>query len=216
MLIVDDHPILVEGLRALLGDHPDLDITGTAGTVAQAVEAVDTRPPDVVLMDYRLPDGSGPVATAAIRARHPGVAVLFLSGDDSNAALLAAVEAGAAGFLVKSEAMGQLADAVRSAATGEMVLPRNVLARLIRHHRQRSLDERSRQRLPETMTPRELEVMRLMADGLDNQQVAERLLIDDRTVRGHVRSILDKLDCHTKLAAIAKASEYRLIPAPLT
>jgi DNA-binding NarL/FixJ family response regulator len=215
VLLVDDHKVLVEGLRALLGDYADLEVIGTAGTGAEAIEAVDARPPDVVLMDYRLPGGDGAAATAAIHARHPGVAVVFLSADDSDAALLAAVEAGAVGYLVKSEAMSQVADAVRLAAAGEMLLPNDVLARLIQHQRQRSRDERSRDRLLDTMTPREVEVLRLMADGLDNQQVAQRLSISYLTVRGHVRNILDKLDCHTKLAAVARASEYGLIPAAL-
>jgi DNA-binding NarL/FixJ family response regulator len=150
-------------------------------------------------------------ATAAIHAGHPDVAVLFLSADDSEIALFAAVEAGAVGYLVKSEAMGQVAESVRRAAAGEMLLPKHVLAQLIQHQRQRDIDERARERLLEEMTPRELDVLRLMADGLDNQQIAERLSISYLTVRGHVRNILGKLTCHTKLAAVARASEYGLI-----
>jgi DNA-binding NarL/FixJ family response regulator len=213
VLIVDDHQVLVEGIRALLGDHPDIEVIGAVATGAEAVRAVDARPPDVVLMDYRMPGGDGALATAAIHASHPDVAVVFLSGDDSEAALLEAVEAGAVGYLIKSEAMSQIADSIRWAAAGEMLLPRDVLARLIQHQRQRSLDHHRREHLVEAMTPRELEVLRLMADGLDNQQVADRLFISYLTVRGHVRHILDKLDCHTKLAAVVKASEYGLIPA---
>jgi DNA-binding NarL/FixJ family response regulator len=214
VLIVDDHQVLVEGLLALLGDYPDLEVVGTASNGAEAIEAVDARPPDVVLMDYRMPDVDGAVATATIHSRHPGVAVVFLSGDNSEAALFAAVEAGAVGYLVKSEAMSQVANAVRWAAQGEMLLPKDVLSSLIQHQRQRSLDERHRERLRESMTSRELDVLRLMAAGLDNQQVADRLFISYLTVRGHVRNILDKLDCHTKLAAVARASEYGLIPVP--
>jgi DNA-binding NarL/FixJ family response regulator len=211
VLLVDDHPVMLDGLRALLSDYPDIEVVGGAATTHEAIEAVDECSPNVVFMDYRLKGGDGAEATAAIREGHPEVAVVFLTADDSESALFAAVEAGAVGYLLKSEPMSQVVDAARRAASGEMLLPQGVLKRLIQQQRQRALHERKREHLLGELTSRELEVLRLMAQGLDNQQVAERLVISYLTVRGHVRSILGKLDCHTKLAAVARASEYGLI-----
>jgi DNA-binding NarL/FixJ family response regulator len=211
LLVVDDHPVLVEGLLALLSDFSDIEVLGTAGSAAEALEKVAAFRPRVVLMDYRLPDGDGVAATAAILERHPDVAVVMLSADDSESAVFSAVEAGAVGYLVKSEAMGQIADAVRRAGAGEMLIPQAMLGRLVRQRQSRALDERQRERLLGALTRREIEVLRLMADGLDNQQIASRLFISYLTVRGHVRRILAKLDCHTKLAAVARAGEYGLL-----
>src|SRR5947209_3551307 len=122
VLIVDDHRIMREGLTAVLGDLEDIEIVGAVGTVKEALEQVAASAPDVVLMDYRLPDQDGASATAAIRSCHPAVAVVFLSADEGEQALFAAVEAGAAGFLVKSEAAIDVAEAVRRAARGEILL----------------------------------------------------------------------------------------------
>jgi DNA-binding NarL/FixJ family response regulator len=214
VLIVDDHRILREGLGALLAREPGIEIVGGAGSASEAVEQVAALAPDVVLMDYRLPGGDGPSATTAIRERHQDVVVVFLSGDDGEDALFAAVEAGAAGYLAKSEATSGIADAVRRAAAGEMLVPQAVLTRLIQRQRRRALDERNRERMVEGLTAREVEILRLMAAGLDNQAIAERLHISYLTVRGHVRNLLFKLDCHTKLAAVARAINYGLVEPP--
>jgi DNA-binding NarL/FixJ family response regulator len=214
VLIVDDHQVVREGLVALLSDLPDIEVVGATGTVKEALEQVESSRPHVVLMDYRLPDQDGATATAAIRRSHPDVAVVFLSADDGESALFAAVEAGAAGFLVKSEAVTQVADAVRWAALGEILVPPAVLTRLIQRQRQRALDQRRREHLLAEMTQRELEVLPLMAEGLDNQEIADRLSISYLTVRGHVRNVLGKLDAHSKLAAVARAVQYGLIPPP--
>ncbi len=211
VLVVDDHRVMREGLCALLSDHPEIEVVGAVGTVFEAQEQVAACSPQVVLMDYRLPDADGATATAAIRASHPDIAVVFLSAEEGDQALFAAVEAGAAGYMVKSETVSDVAAAVRRAAAGEMLVPPAVLTRLIQRQRQRALDERNRERLIEGLTGREVEVLGLMADGLDNQEIADRLYISYMTVRGHVRNILGKLDCHTKLAAVARAVQYGLI-----
>jgi DNA-binding NarL/FixJ family response regulator len=211
VLVVDDHQVVREGMCALLSRQDDIEVVGAVGSVAEAIEQVAACAPHVVLMDYRLPGGDGPKATAVIRERHPEVAVVFLSGDEGEDALYSAVAAGAAGFLVKSETMSEVAEAVRRAAAGEMLIPPVVLTRLIQRQRQQALDERNRARLVEGLTSRELEILRLMAEGLDNQEIADRLYISYLTVRGHVRNILLKLESHTKLAAVARAVQYGLI-----
>jgi DNA-binding NarL/FixJ family response regulator len=211
VLVVDDQRLVRDGLCALLSREPGIEVVGAVGTAAEAVEQVALSRPDVVLMDYGMPGGDGPVATATIHARHPGVAVVFLSGDDGEGALFAAVEAGAVGYLAKSETMVQVADAVRRAAAGEMLVPPEVLTRLIQGQRQRAVDERTRERLVDGLTARELEIMRLIAGGLDNQEIADHLHISYLTVRGHVRNVLYKLGCHTKLAAVARAVQNGLL-----
>ena len=214
VLIVDDHRVLVDGLRVLLGHYPDLEVVGDAASVAEAAAAVEACRPDLVLMDYHLPDGDGVGATTAIRDRHPDVAVLFLSAEETDAAVFRAVEAGAVGYLLKTETIDQLADAVRRAAAGEMLFPQHLLSRGIQQQRRRAVDERRRERLRDALTPRELEILGLMAAGMSNQEISARLCISYLTVRGHVRGILGKLDCHTMLAAVVRANEYGILPPP--
>jgi two-component system response regulator DevR len=211
VLLVDDHVVLLEGLRALLSDHADIEVVGVARSVAQAIQAADELKPEVVLMDYRLPDGTGATASTGIRERSPGVAIVFLSGDESEDSLLAAVEAGAAGYLIKSESPGEIADAVRKAAKGEVLLPAGVLAQLIGRQRQVAARLTARRTLVEQLTQRELEVLRLMAKGVDNQGIADRFFVKYTTVRSHVRSVLAKLEVHSKLEAVARAGEYGLL-----
>jgi two-component system, NarL family, response regulator DevR len=122
-VIVDDHPIVCETLAAILGKHADIEVVGRTGTVRGAIAAVKRESPDVVLMDFRLPDGSGADATATIRRHKPPPAVVFLSADRSEHALQQAAESGACGYLVKSASAGKIVDAVRRAARGEMTLP---------------------------------------------------------------------------------------------
>jgi two-component system, NarL family, response regulator DevR len=133
VLIVDDHPIVCETVTAILGNHADIEVVGCAGTVAGAIEAVSRESPDVVLMDFRLPDGSGADATRAIRLHQPPPAVVFLTADDSDHALQQAAESGACGYLVKSANAGKIVHAVRRAARGEMTLPtERLVERLVR------------------------------------------------------------------------------------
>jgi len=211
VLIVEDHLLVAEGLEVLLNAHADICVVGTAGSAAQAIQMAAERRPEVIVMDFRLPDGSGAQAAAAIRKQQPDVAVLFLSGEDSDEALLAAVQAGGCGFLPKSRAASDVAAAVRRAADGEMMVPADRLAALLARVQDRAQDEAERSRLLGQLTPREKEVLALMAQGLDNRAIAERLVISFTTVRGHVQNILEKLDAHSKLEAVARAARYDLL-----
>jgi DNA-binding NarL/FixJ family response regulator len=123
VVIVDDHQIVCETVGEILGDQADIEVVGCTGTVAGAIATVRRESPDVVLMDFRLPDGTGADATATIRRHRPPPAVVFLTGDESDRALLQAAESGACGYLVKSAGSGKIVDAVRRAARGEMRLP---------------------------------------------------------------------------------------------
>jgi DNA-binding NarL/FixJ family response regulator len=211
VLLVDDHVVLLEGLRALLADHQDIEVVGVARSVAQAIRAAQDVKPDVVLMDYRLPDGTGAAASRGIRERNPRVAIVFLSADESEDSLLAAVEAGAVGYLIKSESPGEIAHAVRKAALGEMLVPAGVLAQLIERQRGLAASAATQRTLVEHLSRKELEVLRLMAQGIDNHGIADRMSVKYTTVRTHVRNVLAKLEVHSKLEAVARAGEYRLL-----
>lgn len=211
VLIVEDHRLVAEGLQAVLGGYSDIQVVGVAGSVADAVRADRQLAPDVILMDFRLPDGSGADATIQIRRQHRTVPVVFLSTDESEDTLVAAVRAGGCGYLSKSRAAAEVAAAVRRAADGEMLIPASRLAGLLARAQDRAHDEAERTRLLGELTPRETEILGLMADGLDNRAIASRLSISFTTVRGHVQNILEKLDAHSKLEAVARAAKYELL-----
>jgi DNA-binding NarL/FixJ family response regulator len=211
VLIVEDHLVLAEALQLVLERHEGLHVVGWAGTVADAVRMAQADPPDVILMDYYLPDGTGGQAAAAIRQRQPGVAVVMLTADTSEDVLLMAVEAGAVGLILKSQAATQVVEAVFHAAEGEMLIPAATLAGLIGRQRERARQDAERASLLATLTQRERETLDLMAQGLDNRAIAERLVVSLNTVRGYVQSVLEKLNVHSKLEAVARASEYGLL-----
>jgi two-component system, NarL family, response regulator DevR len=213
VLIVEDHKLVAEGISALLVAAGDINVVGTAQTVAEAVRMVDESNPDVVLMDSHLPDGSGAAAAARIRDQRLRLPILFLSADSSESAMIAAVRAGACGYLPKSQASADVVTAVRRAADGEMLIPAAQLAILLARAHEMARDEAERQRLLEALTPREKEVLGLMAEGLDNRAIAAELGIGFTTVRGHVQNILEKLDSHSKLEALAHAARFDLLDA---
>ncbi len=211
VLIVEDLRVLAEGLELVLGRHGDMQVVGLAGTVAEATRMAAEQRPNIVLMDYYLPDGTGAQAATAIRRDLPEVGVVMLTAETNQDSLLAAVEAGACGYLQKTQAASQVVDAVRRAAEGEMLIPAATLAGLVARQRERLHEQSERTRLLAALTPREREILTLMAQGLDNRAIAEQLVISFTTVRGHVQSILQKLGAHSKLEAVARASEYGLV-----
>jgi DNA-binding NarL/FixJ family response regulator len=213
VLLVEDHLLVAEGLAAMLHATGDLEVVGTAATAAEAVRLAAVHHPDVVVMDSHLPDGAGSDVAGHIREHHPHAALVFLSADESEVAMIAAVRAGACAYLPKSRATADVVDAVRRAAEGEMLIPAAQLARLLARSHEMARDDHERQRLLEAITPRENEVLSLMAEGLDNRAIAAELGIGFSTVRGHVQNILEKLDAHSKLEALACAARYGLLDA---
>ncbi|TMC51447.1 MAG: response regulator transcription factor [Chloroflexi bacterium] len=211
VLIVEDHRLMVEGLAALLGETAELSVVGTAGSVKEAIEAARTLQPQVVLMDFRLPDGDGPDATERIRQDHPEVAVLFLSADVSDEAMMRAIDAGACGYVSKAASAEELTNAIRRAGEGEFLLPAATMSRLLARQRDARKSEAARERLSEDLTSREREVLKMMASGLDNYDIADKLGIGYGTVRSHVRGVLEKLGARSRLQAVAVARESGLI-----
>ncbi|WP_149824336.1 response regulator [Streptomyces tailanensis] len=212
VLLVEDHRAVAEGLWALLDEYDDLTVVGWADSVAEAVPMTEQLSPQVALIDYRLPDGTGADAAARIRAQDPTIAVVFLSADTSDAALLAAVEAGASGYMLKSAGGDEIATAIRAAAAGETLIPARTLMEVLARHRESTrASARQTERL-ESLTAREQEILALMTQGLDNRAIADHLTISYATVRTHVRGILEKLDARSQLEAVAKAADWGFRP----
>jgi DNA-binding NarL/FixJ family response regulator len=204
VLIVEDHRVVAEGLAALINQQEDMRVVGNVGTVAESVTAAAELNPDVALLDFRLPDGSAADAAAAIRSIRPAVKVIFLTREDSDAARFAAVQAGASAFLHKSRAAAEVVAAVRDVARGKMLITPRTIAALIT--KRRSIEAQL-----ERLTPREREVLKLMAEGAPSRAIAAELGISYTTVRTHIRSLGSKLAVHSKLEAIVKARELGLI-----
>lgn len=211
VLIVQDHPLLAAAIAKVVEGHADLDVAGIAASGAEAVKAAPKQKPDVVLMDYRLPDVSGPAAAAMIQSACPGAAIVFHSADDSEAALLDAVDAGATAYLTKNATADQIVEAIRLAAQGEVLIPVELFARAIQRQRTVLTHQRERERLLAEFTPRELDVLRLLANGIGTTTMADQLGIATHTVEWHVRHVIEKLEVHSKLQAVIAAARKGLI-----
>ncbi|QKW35032.1 response regulator transcription factor [Actinomadura sp. NAK00032] len=201
VMIVDDHPIVREGLRGMLAAEPDIEVAGEAASGDEAVALVPRLRPDVVLMDLRMPSGDG---VSAIQ-RLPGHRILVLTTFQDDADIVRAIEAGAAGYLLKDASRADLAAAVRDAAAGRRVLSPEVSARLA------AVDETP---APPVLSAREAEVLALVAEGLTNAQIGERLYIGQATVKTHLLRIFTKLGVSDRTAAVMTALQHGLIPAP--
>jgi DNA-binding NarL/FixJ family response regulator len=204
VLIVEDHQIVADGLSALLNDQKDMSVVGKVASVAESAAAAAELMPDVVLLDFRLNDGTGADAAAAIRRVAPHSKHIFLTREDSDVARFAALESGASGFIHKSRAAGEVVDAIRTVATGGTLITPSAIATLLNRRRQTDGQR-------ESLTAREKEVLRLMAEGVSSRDIATRLGISYATVRTHIRSLGAKLGVHSKVQAIVKARELALI-----
>jgi DNA-binding NarL/FixJ family response regulator len=211
ILIVEDHRLMAEGLASLLGETQELKLVGTAGSVQEAVNLARSLHPQVVLMDFRLPDGNGAEATQRIKRESPEVAVLFLSADVSDDAMMQAVDAGACGYVSKAATAEELTTAIRRAGDGEFLLPAATMTRLLGRQREARRSAAARDKIAEELTTREHQVLKMMAAGLDNYDIADKLGIGYGTVRSHVRGVLEKLGARSRLQAVALARETGLI-----
>jgi len=204
VLIVEDHQVVAEGLAALINDQKDMKVVGQAGTVAESVGLAAELKPDLVLIDFRLTDGTGADAATAIRQLRPETKLIFLTREDSDAARFAALESGASGFIHKSRAAQEVVDAIRTVADGGNLFTPRGIAQLLNSRREIEAQL-------EKLTAREKEVLRLMAEGIASRDIASKLGISYTTVRTHIRSLGSKLGVHSKLEAIVKARELALV-----
>jgi DNA-binding NarL/FixJ family response regulator len=202
VVLVDDHPVVRSGLAGLLATEPDIEVVGEAGDGRDGVDQARALAPDLVLMDLRMPVLDGASATAEIVTA--GLArVLILTTYDTDTDILRAVEAGATGYLLKDTPREELVAAVRAAARGETVLTPELTARLVRGVR--SGDQ---------LTPRETEVLALVARGLSNAEIGTELFIGEATVKTHLLKVFDKLGVSDRTAAVTVAMERGALPSP--
>ncbi len=204
MVIVDRHLVVAESLRAVLSQQADLAVVATAGSLAEAAALPPELAPDVAVMDVELDDGNGADVAQALRAIYPRVTLVILSREQGDDAKLAAVEAGAAAFLHKSVTGDEVLDAIRHVADGGTLITPQVFATLISHGRERS-------EIRHSLSPRELEVLGLIAHGMHMRDIAADLGISYTTVRTHVRAINSKLGATSMLQAVVIARELSLV-----
>lgn len=202
VLLVDDHPVVREGLRGMIDAEPDLTVVGEAGSGNEAVALAETLCPDVVLMDLRMPDGDGVQATERIIATSPGVRVIVVTTYESDSDILRAVEAGAAGYLLKDATRAELAAAVRDAVAGKTVLAPSVADRLVRFVRRPP---------PAALSAREVDVLTLVSRGLTNADIGRELHISEATVKTHLLRAFQKLGVSDRTAAVTTAMSLGLL-----
>jgi two-component system nitrate/nitrite response regulator NarL len=211
VLIVQDHPLLASALARVLEGQPDMAVSGVSGSGAAARDEASRTRPDVVLMDFRLPDVTGPEAARMIQNEHAEAAIVFHSADESETALLDAVDAGATAYLTKDATADQIIEAVRRASRGEVLIPVELFARAIARQRGVDIRKREKDQLLAEFTPRELDILHLLAEGLDTMAMSQRLGIAPHTVEWHVRHVIEKLQVHSKLQAVIAAARKGLI-----
>ena len=209
VLIVDDHEVVREGLRSLLRRRPQLAVVGEADSVASAIAESRKREPDVVVMDLRLPDGSGVEACREIRAQRPETKVLMLTSYADEDAVLASIMAGATGYLLKQAQGPTLVDAIERAMRGESLLDPAVTERVL--ERVRSAGAKKDDDLS-LLSERELRILELIAEGKTNKEIAQEVYLSDKTVKNYVSSILSKLNLHRRSEAAAFIARRRSSP----
>jgi len=199
VLTVDDHPLLREGIAALVNSQPDMELVAQAATGRDGIQEFGAHRPDVTLMDLRLPDMSGIDAIIAIRNASPEARILVLSTFDGDVEIQRALAAGALGYLLKSMPPREIVDAIRQVHAGKKRIPPEVAAHIAEH-----LGD-------ESLTAREVEVLRLVASGNRNKDIAERLFISEETVKVHVKHVMDKLGASDRTQAVAIAVRRGII-----
>lgn len=207
VVVADDHPIVRSGIVALLQDADDVEVVGQASDGRAAVTVALAERPDVVLMDLRMPVLDGDAATAEILAADPGVRVLILTTYESDDQILAAIEAGATGYLLKAAPESEILAGVRATARGETALAPSAAAALVR---------RATGSLPAaagpSLTPRELDVLRLVAQGNSNPAIGRTLFLSEATVKTHLGHVFEKLGVNDRTRAVTRAMELQLLP----
>ncbi|MFD7624902.1 response regulator [Streptomyces sp. NPDC059851] len=208
VFVVDDHEVVRRGLYDLLDAEPDITVVGDAATAEQALARGPALRPDVAVLDVRLPDGDGITVCRELRSRMPGIACLMLTSFDDEEALLDAIMAGAAGYVLKQINGSDLLSAVRTVAGGQSMLDPATTARLMRSLRGPEPEEPADPRLA-ALSERERAVLELIGEGLTNRQIAKRLYLSEKTVKNHISRLLGKLGVERRVQAAVIAAEVR-------
>jgi DNA-binding NarL/FixJ family response regulator len=204
VVVIDDHELVAEALERAMSVHPRIRLVGRAGTGAGGLELVHALLPDLVVMDFRLPDTTGVAATRELRRAHPDIDVVMLTGYADGATLAGALEAGCAGFVSKQGRFDELLEAIEAVHEGQVKVPSDLLEGLVTHLRPRPT-------VGHDLTSREREVLRLLAAGLSTSDMVDHLVVSVHTVRNHVRNLLVKLHASSRLEAVAVATRANLI-----
>jgi DNA-binding NarL/FixJ family response regulator len=214
ILLVDDHSLFRDGLKGLVNAQPDLDVVGEAGTVSEAITQARKLQPDLILMDFSLPDGTGLEATQVILAEQPQAKIVFLTFHEDDERLFAAIRAGAKGYLLKNVSTAKLLAYLRGVRDGEAAITPQMTGRLLEEFARVGPPAASHPAEPADLTDREVEVLQWLATGASNQEIAESLVIAENTVKNHVRSILAKLNVENRRQAARLARERGWVKSP--
>ncbi|GII53326.1 DNA-binding response regulator [Planotetraspora thailandica] len=213
VMIVDDHALIRRSLELAMAAEPDIEVVGEASDGQEAVGMADRLLPDVVLMDVRMPRKDGIEATRSIKESVPSTRIIMLTVSDEEEDLFEAIKAGATGYLLKDVQIDEVPDAVRGVHEGQSLINPAMAAKLISEFA--SMSRKEAERPPQVpvprLTDREMEVLRLVAKGMNNREIAKDLFISENTVKNHVRNILDKLQLHSRMEAVVYAVRERLL-----
>jgi DNA-binding NarL/FixJ family response regulator len=213
-MIVDDHALFRRGLEMVLEEEQDIELVGQASDGAEAVEKAAESLPDVVLMDIRMPRSSGIEACRTMKEAAPSAKIVILTISDEEEDLFEAIRAGASGYLLKDIPLDEVADAVRAVHGGQSLINPSMAGKLLTEFAtlaRRDDSERAQEVPAPRLTEREMQVLKLMARGMNNRDIAKELFISENTVKNHVRNILEKLQIHSRMEAVMIAVREKLI-----
>jgi two-component system NarL family response regulator len=213
-LIVDDHALFRRGLEIVLVSESDIEVVGQAGDGAEAVQKAAESVPDIVLMDVRMPRSSGIQACRAIKDAAPSAKIIILTMSDEEEDLFEAIRAGASGYLLKDIPLDEVAEAVRAVHGGQSLISPSMAGKLLTEFAtlaKRDQDQPPQQLPAPKLTDREMQVLKLVARGMNNRDIAKELFISDNTVKNHVRNILEKLQIHSRMEAVMVAVREKII-----
>jgi two-component system NarL family response regulator len=212
VLVVDDHALFRRGLEMVLGQESDIEVVGEASDGAEAIKVAAETTPDIVLMDVRMPRRGGIDATTAIKDAVPSAKIIMLTISDEEGDLYDAIKAGAMGYLLKEISIEEVATAVRAVHNGQSLISPSMASKLLNEFATMVRKDDERQQVPAPrLTDREMEVLRLVAKGLNNRDIAKKLFISENTVKNHIRNILEKLQLHSRMEAVVYAVREKLL-----
>jgi DNA-binding NarL/FixJ family response regulator len=210
VLVVDDHVLFRQGLVSLLQNNSTYEIVGEAGSVQEGIDKARSLKPDLILMDYILPDGTGIEATDVILAEQPFCCIVFLTVQDVDEAIFAALRRGARGYLLKNMAIADLLASLKSIERGEHAMTRAMASRVLGEFARGQAPRLDKSKTLEKLSPREIDVLREVGSGASNQEIAKRLFLSENTVKHHMHNILKKLDLENRRQAASFAKEAGL------
>ena len=212
VLVVDDHVLFRRGLQMVLEQEPDIEVVGEASDGAEAVSAATETLPDIVLMDVRMPRRGGIDACTVIHQTVPSAKIIMLTISDEEADLYEAIKAGAMGYLLKEISIEEVASAIRAVHGGQSLISPSMASKLLNEFATMIKKTDGRQQVPAPrLTDREMEVLKLVAKGLNNREIAKQLFISENTVKNHIRNMLEKLQLHSRMEAVVYAVREKLL-----